>query len=38
MPGAVDAFRREVDERLPGLYVWFEDESLHCTVRGLAES
>ena len=38
MPAAVDAFRREVDERLPGLYVWFEDESLHCTVRGLAES
>ena len=36
MPAAVDAFRREVDERLPGLYVWFEDESLHCTIGGLA--
>ena len=31
----VDRFRKAVDEALPGVYTWFEDKSLHCTVRGL---
>jgi hypothetical protein len=35
LPPAVGAFRDAVDKALPGLYVWFEDSSLHCTVRGL---
>ena len=34
---AVDAFRRAVDEILPGYYAWFEDRSLHCTIRSLVE-
>ncbi|PNG99812.1 hypothetical protein TSOC_014398, partial [Tetrabaena socialis] len=35
LPGVVRAFRRRVDEELPGLYRWFGDASLHSTVRSL---
>lgn len=31
----VRAFRERVDEELPGMYVWFDDSSLHITVRAL---
>jgi hypothetical protein len=31
----VAAFRAAVDDALPGLWVWFDDASLHVTVRGL---
>jgi hypothetical protein len=32
---AVHRFRRRVDEALPGLYVWFAEDSLHITLRAL---
>ena len=32
---SVSEFRRKVDALLPGAYVWFSEESLHVTVRGL---
>ena len=35
LPGIVAAFRRRVDAEFKGLYTWFEDESLHVTVRAL---
>ena len=38
LPPAVAAFRDAVDAALPGMYVWFDDQSLHCTVRGLVEA
>jgi len=31
----LDRFRSAVEERLPGRYAWFSDESLHVTVRSL---
>ncbi len=31
----VDAFTKEVDSRLPGLYEWFDKSSWHLTVRAL---
>ena len=37
LPGAVAAFREAVDAALPGMYCWFDEESLHVTVRGLVE-
>jgi len=37
LPSAVKRFRRRVDDALPGMYAWFDQESLHCTVRGLME-
>jgi hypothetical protein len=30
-------FRQQVDDALPDMYAWFDDESLHCTVRGLVD-
>ena len=32
----IDAFRDEVDRQLPGMYAWFDDESLHITLRALS--
>ena len=37
LPSAVKRFRRLVDCALPGMYAWFDQESLHCTVRGLMD-
>jgi hypothetical protein len=37
LPDAVGAFKRAVEAALPGMYAWFEDASLHVTVRGLVE-
>lgn len=34
---AVQAFRREVDATLPGMYAWFDDASLHVTLRNLKD-
>eukprot|EP01023_Acetabularia_acetabulum_P066905 TRINITY_DN9108_c1_g1_i4.p1 TRINITY_DN9108_c1_g1~~TRINITY_DN9108_c1_g1_i4.p1 ORF type:complete len:272 (-),score=35.53 TRINITY_DN9108_c1_g1_i4:95-910(-) len=31
----IESFRKQVDEQLPGLYSWFQDQSLHITVRAL---
>ena len=31
----IRAFREEVDYIVPGMYAWFEDSSLHVTVRAL---
>lgn len=31
----LDAFRAEVDRVLPGRYAWFDDSSLHATLRSL---
>ena len=31
----VRRFRERVDRELPGVYVWFADESLHVTLRAL---
>jgi hypothetical protein len=36
VPNPINHFRSEVDEKLPGMYCWFEDDSLHMTVRALA--
>ncbi len=33
--GIVKAFRKRVDEALPGMYTWFQDDSLHVTLRAL---
>ena len=30
-------FRQQVDDALPDMYAWFDDNSLHCTVRGLVD-
>ena len=32
---AVGRFRRRVDAELPGMYAWFDDASLHITLRAL---
>jgi hypothetical protein len=37
LPLLVDEFRKKVDEALPGMYVWFSDDSLHVTLRGLLD-
>ena len=37
LPSAVKRFKRRVDDALPGMYAWFDQESLHCTVRGLMD-
>lgn len=37
LPAAVAQFRLAVDEALPGMYVWFDDSSLHVTLRGLVD-
>jgi hypothetical protein len=34
---ALREFRAAVDAALPGVYSWFEEGSLHCTVRSLDE-
>ena len=31
----ISAFRTAVDNALPGYYAWFDDESLHVTVRAM---
>lgn len=36
VPDAIRHFRKTVDQKLNGLYCWFEDKSLHMTVRALA--
>jgi hypothetical protein len=33
----VAQFRLAVDAALPGMYVWFDDSSLHVTLRGLVD-
>ncbi|KAF6251300.1 hypothetical protein COO60DRAFT_1561459 [Scenedesmus sp. NREL 46B-D3] len=35
LPGIVSKFRAAVDAELPGLYAWFEEQSLHVTVRAI---
>lgn len=35
VPEAIHGFREEVDRKLPGMYCWFDDKSLHMTVRAL---
>ena len=35
LPPALARFRARVEEALPGMYDWFEPESLHITVRAL---
>lgn len=37
LPSAVERFRDRVDDALPGHFAWFDEESLHCTVRGLVD-
>jgi hypothetical protein len=37
LPQAVEDFRAAVDGALPGMYCWFEDQSLHVTLRGLLD-
>ena len=37
LPEALADFRNAVDEALPGMYVWFSDDSLHVTLRGLVD-
>ena len=32
---AVARFRAAVDSALPGMYIWFSDDSLHVTLRAL---
>ena len=36
-PACLADFRKKVDEALPGMYVWFSDDSLHVTLRGLVD-
>lgn len=36
VPDVIRDFRIAVDQNLPGLYCWFNDDSLHMTVRALA--
>ena len=31
----IDSFRQQVDQVLPGMYAWFDDSSLHVTIRAL---
>jgi hypothetical protein len=33
--GAIRSFRQQVDAALPGMYSWFDDASLHITVRAI---
>ena len=35
LPALVRQFRARVDSELPGMYLWFADESLHVTLRAL---
>ena len=35
LPGAITGFCNEVDKRLPGMYCWFDKNSLHMTIRAL---
>lgn len=35
LPAIIAKLRRQIDAELPGLYCWFDDASLHVTVRGL---
>lgn len=35
MRHVISVFRTAVDNALPGYYAWFDDESLHVTVRAL---
>lgn len=35
IPEIISRFRKRVDEVLPGFYDWFEDSSLHITLRAL---
>ena len=37
LPEALADFRNAVDAALPGMYVWFDDSSLHVTLRGLLD-
>ena len=32
---AIRRFRQRIDRELPGLYCWFEEASLHITLRAL---
>lgn len=33
--GLIDRFRQRVDAELPGMYAWFDDSSLHVTLRAV---
>ena len=33
----VQRFRGRVDAAFPGMYAWFDERSLHCTVRGIVD-
>jgi len=35
LPGTIHKFRERVEAALPGLYTWFDDSSLHVTVRAI---
>ncbi|KAL6754391.1 hypothetical protein V8C86DRAFT_353040 [Haematococcus lacustris] len=35
LPGIIKALRQRVDKELPGMFVWFEDASLHVTMRAI---
>lgn len=35
LPSVISAFRARVDKELPGMYAWFDDASLHITVRAI---
>lgn len=35
LPGIIRAFRERVDRELPGLYTWFDDQTLHITIRAV---
>ncbi len=35
IPKSITRFRERVDQRLPGRFTWFKDNSLHVTIRGL---
>mmetsp|Transcript_36916 Transcript_36916/g.82098 ORF Transcript_36916/g.82098 Transcript_36916/m.82098 type:complete len:272 (-) Transcript_36916:18-833(-) len=35
LPGIIRSLKQRVDAELPGLYTWFEEASLHVTIRAL---
>lgn len=35
VPKSIQKFRKLVDQQFPGRFLWFDDSSLHVTIRGL---
>ena len=35
LPGIVSKFRAAVEREMPGIYAWFDESSLHVTVRAI---